>query len=62
MSRRTKRSRHRAAISLVVAGIFWVVVNDPIEGPVLVTFKEGRGLTTADLASLAAFGLAGWLW
>lgn len=54
-------SRTVAAVVLVVAGLVWTRVNQPVEGPVLIVFDPGHGLTVADLPSLAAFVVAIWL-
>jgi hypothetical protein len=56
-------SRHRLlALVLVLLGGLWLVINGPLEGPVLWELDATHGLTAADLLSVLAFGLAGWLW
>jgi hypothetical protein len=48
-----------AVLALSLLGAVWLIVNAPFEGPVLVTLVPRRhGITTADLVSVAAFGLA----
>ena len=54
--------RRVTALVLVVFGGVWLLVNSPVEGPVLVRLTPGHGLTTADLLSVLAFLIAGWLW
>jgi hypothetical protein len=44
--------------ALVVGGVVWVLVNQPVEGPVLLSFTPDHGLTVADLFSIAAFIIA----
>ena len=54
-TRSTSSSRLRvAALALLVAATAWVLVNSPVEGPVLVEVTPNHGLTVADLPSLAA--------
>lgn len=50
----------RAAWVLAVAvlGALWVVVNRPLEGPVLWVVAPGHGLTAADLLSPGCVALA----
>jgi hypothetical protein len=42
------------AALLLVAGVIWVLVNGPFEGPTLLVLAPDRGLTLADLPSVAA--------
>jgi len=51
--------RHARAISLVAGGLVWLLVNSPVEGPVLLVISRRHGITVADVASLAAFAAAG---
>ena len=46
------------AAGLAVASVGWLLVNGPVEGPVLLAFTPRHGLTGADLAGLAGLGLA----
>ena len=46
------------ALALAAVSILWLVVNNPMEGPVLVVVVRGHGLTGGDLAGLAGLGLA----
>jgi hypothetical protein len=55
-------NRRVLAVVLVVLGIVWILINGPVEGPILFKFAPDHGLTTADLLSLAAFVLAVLLW
>ena len=50
--------RHVVAAVLVVLAVIWVLVNGPVEGPVLLVFSRTHGLTVADLPSLAALVVA----
>ena len=50
----------RGAVALAVLSLLWLVVNGPMEGPVLLTVTPTHGLTAADLAGLAGLGLAAW--
>jgi hypothetical protein len=53
--------RRIAAAVLVVAAVVWLRVNGSVEGPVLVVLSPSHGVTVADLASVLAVLLAGWL-
>jgi hypothetical protein len=55
------RRRRQLAAALIVAGVVWLLVNKPVEGPVLISFTVRHGLSAADLLSIAAFVVAGWL-
>jgi hypothetical protein len=46
------------AAALAVISLLWLVVNGPMEGPVLVVVVRGHGLTGGDLAGLVGLGLA----
>jgi hypothetical protein len=48
----------RGALALAVVSVLWLLVNGPMEGPVLVAVGPGHGLTGGDLAGLAGLGLA----
>ena len=48
----------RGAAVLAALSLLWLVVNDPMEGTVLMTFSPGHGLTGADLAGFAGLALA----
>jgi hypothetical protein len=50
----SRRTRVVTAAVLVLAAVVWVLVNGPVEGPVLVVVSPGHGLTVADLFSVAA--------
>jgi hypothetical protein len=49
------------AVGLVAAALIWVLVNGPVEGPVLLVLDPSHGITVADLPSLAALVIAGLL-
>jgi hypothetical protein len=49
------------AVGLVAAALIWVLVNGPVEGPVLLVLAPSHGITVADLSSLAALVIAGLL-
>ena len=48
----------RGAAVLAALSLLWLVVNDPMEGTVLLTFSAGHGLTGADLAGFAGLAIA----
>lgn len=41
------------AVGLVGAAVIWMLVNGPVEGPVLLILTPSHGITVADLPSLA---------
>lgn len=43
---------------LAAVSLLWLVVNGPMEGPVLVTVTAAHGVTGADLAGFAGLALA----
>jgi len=55
------RRRRWLAVGLVAAAGAWVLVNGPVEGPVLLVLTPSHGITVADLPSLAALVIAGLL-
>jgi len=46
-------------MALVAAAALWVLVNGPVEGPVLLVISPSHGVTVADLASIGAVVVAG---
>jgi hypothetical protein len=50
------------SVVLVLLGLLWLRVNSPVEGFILITLAPGRGITAADLFSLACFGMAVYGW
>ena len=46
------------AVALGAMSVLWLVVNRPMEGPVLLVLGPDRGLSGADLAGLAGLVLA----
>ena len=46
------------AAALAAMSVLWLLVNDPMEGPVLIIFTPAHGLTGADLAGLVGLALA----
>jgi hypothetical protein len=46
------------AAALAAVSVLWLVVNGPMEGPILAVVAKGHGLTGGDLAGLAGLGLA----
>ncbi len=55
-------SRRRCfAVGLVAAATVWVLVNGPVEGPVLLVLTPSHGITVADLPSIVALVVAGFL-
>ncbi|WP_375425305.1 hypothetical protein [uncultured Friedmanniella sp.] len=51
-------ARQTVAVLLAVVAVVWLLVNGPVEGPILVVFTPAHGLSTADLPSLAALAVA----
>jgi hypothetical protein len=41
--------------------VIWIFVNQPVEGPVLLTLSTNHGITVADLLSIALLMTAGLL-
>src|SRR3954453_14987155 len=54
----TGRYGMTGAVTLAAISLAWLVVNGPMEGPVLLVVTRGHGLTGGDLAGLAGLGLA----
>ena len=50
------------ALLLAVFAVLWVLVDGPMEGPVLVHVSARHGLTGADLAGVAGVALAAYVW
>lgn len=48
------RPSKRSAATTLVAAVAWILVNGPLEGPVLWVVTPSHGLTVADLFSAAA--------
>lgn len=46
------------AVGLVGAAVIWILVNGPVEGPVLLILTPSHGITVADLPSLALIIIA----
>ena len=47
-----------SAVALAAMSVLWLMVNRPMEGPVLLVLGEDRGVSGADLAGLAGLVLA----
>jgi hypothetical protein len=45
--------------TLAALSLLWLVVNGPMEGPVLVVLSADHGITGGDLAGFAGLALAG---
>lgn len=54
------RGSRLAALAVVPLSFAWLLVNAPFEGPTLLTLSWSHGITTADLVSVVAVGIAGW--
>jgi len=54
------RSGLPGAVALAVVSALWLLVNRPVEGPVLWSVTPHHGLTATDLAGLAGLAVAGW--
>ena len=48
------------AFALLWAAILWLPFNRPVEGPILTRLGHDKGLTLADLLTLAAIAVAIW--
>ena len=48
------------AIALAVLSIGWLLTNQTMEGPTLLSFTPNHGLTGGDLAGLAGIAIAVW--
>ena len=55
-ARRPRRTAHAAV--LVAVAMLWLSVNQPMEGPILITVSPKHGLTASDLLSVAGFAVA----
>lgn len=55
----TRRGRVGAVV-LAAASLLWLLVNGPMEGPVLLEVTARHGLTGGDLAGLTGLALAGY--
>ena len=53
-------SGRRGAVALGVLSVLWVLVNEPMEGPVLIELTATHGVRSADLAALVGLVLAGY--
>ena len=49
-------------VALALTSVLWLVVNQPVEGEVLLRVSTSHGLTSADLAGLAGLVMAVVLW
>ena len=47
------------AVALAATTVLWLLVNGPMEGPILVDLSAMHGITGGDLAGIAGLGLAG---
>jgi hypothetical protein len=50
--------RWGGVVLLAVTSVLWLLVNGPMEGPVLVVFSPHHGITGADLAGFTGLALA----
>ncbi|NYD40497.1 hypothetical protein [Nocardioides panaciterrulae] len=49
------------AIALGLTSVVWLLVDQSVEGVVVLTVTRTHGLTSSDLAGIAGLGVAGWL-
>ncbi len=56
------RTGRPGAVVLAVVSVLWLLVNNPVEGVLLVPVTADHGLTGADVAGLAGLALAVWRW
>lgn len=54
------RTGRIGALLLAAVSVLWLLVNDPMEGRVIVFMTSDHGLTGADLAGFAGLGIACW--
>jgi hypothetical protein len=52
----------RGVALLAALSVLWLLVNHPMEGPVLLVVTARHGLTGGDLAGLVGLGLAAYRW
>jgi hypothetical protein len=52
------RSGVVGTVALAALSVLWLLVNGPMEGPVLVDLSATHGITGGDLAGLVGLGLA----
>jgi hypothetical protein len=55
----SKARRKWLAAGLAAAAVGWVLVNGPVEGPVLLVLAPSHGITVADLPAMVALVIAG---
>jgi hypothetical protein len=61
--RMTVSARRACAFWVAGVGVLWLLINKSVaEGPTLLVLGAGRGVTVADLLSMAAFAVAAYLW
>ena len=56
----SNRTGRPSAVALAVVSVLWLLTNNPMEGPVLVTLSAAHGITGGDLAGLAGLAVAAW--
>lgn len=54
------RTGRAGALVLAVVSALWLLDNNAMEGPVLLTVAPTHGLTAADLTGLLGLALAAW--
>lgn len=54
------RTGRAGAVALAAVSVLWLLVNNSMEGAVLLVVAPTHGLTAADLTGLLGLGLAGW--
>lgn len=48
----TPERKVAVAVGSAGAALFWIIVNGPVEGPILLVLAPGAGITVADVPSL----------
>ena len=56
----SNRTGRPSAVALAVVSVLWLLTNNPMEGPVLVSLTSEHGITGGDLAGLAGLAVAAW--
>jgi hypothetical protein len=58
LSDSSKARRKWLAVGLAAAAVGWVLINGPVEGPVLLVLTSSHGITVADLPAIVALVIA----
>lgn len=53
-----RRTGVGGAVALLAVSVLWILVNQPLEGPVLLRISQSHGFTTADVLAVIGGGVA----